>query len=84
VLSFPPYTDKKKKIYNINELTLLFLFITTSEALKLAQVDMYTRRLRERARRKRVSRDFQLVSQFFSANRKDRPSAKKKLSKEEK
>lgn len=41
-------------------------------ALKLAQVDMYTRRLRERARRKRVARDFQLVSQYFSALSKER------------
>ncbi|KAI9558683.1 hypothetical protein GHT06_015472 [Daphnia sinensis] len=41
-------------------------------ALKLAQVDMYTRRLRERARRKRVARDFQLVSLFFNAARKEK------------
>nr|CAG4634755.1 EOG090X058A [Alona affinis] len=51
-------------------------------ALKLAQVDMYTRRLRERARRKRVARDFQLVSQYFStiAKEKEKPTtaAKKK------
>ena len=40
-------------------------------ALKLAQVDMYTRRLRERARRKRVARDFQLVSQYFNTIRKE-------------
>ena len=33
--------------------------------LKLAHVDMYTRRLRERVRRKRIVRDYQLVSQFF-------------------
>ncbi|CAG2067637.1 unnamed protein product [Timema podura] len=66
------------------------LFINSLEdddidtALKMAQVDMYTRRLRERARRRRVSRDFQLVSQFFSASRKDRLSSRKKLTKEEK
>nr|CAG4647864.1 EOG090X058A [Moina brachiata] len=41
-------------------------------ALKLAQVDMYTRRLRERARRKRVARDFQLVSQFFNNMKKEK------------
>lgn len=41
-------------------------------ALKLAQVDMYTRRLRERARRKRIARDFQLVSHFFSALKKEK------------
>ena len=41
-------------------------------ALKLAQVDMYTRRLRERARRKRVARDFQLVSQYFTSISKEK------------
>ncbi|KAK9508419.1 hypothetical protein O3M35_005983 [Rhynocoris fuscipes] len=41
-------------------------------ALKLAQVDMYIEKLRERARRKRVCRDYQLVSQFFAARR-ERP-----------
>lgn len=41
-------------------------------ALKLAQVDMYTRRLRERARRKRVARDFRLVSLYFNALKKDK------------
>ncbi|XP_055587074.1 transcriptional adapter 2B isoform X2 [Uranotaenia lowii] len=38
--------------------------------LKLAQVDIYTRRLRERCRRKRVVRDYQLVSNFFRGNAK--------------
>ncbi|RZF40161.1 hypothetical protein LSTR_LSTR010113 [Laodelphax striatellus] len=38
-------------------------------ALKLAHVDMYTIKLRERARRKRVSRDYQLVAQFFSTKK---------------
>lgn len=36
--------------------------------LKLAQVDIYTRRLRERARRKRLVRDYQLVANFFRGN----------------
>lgn len=38
--------------------------------LKLAQVDSYTRRLRERARRKRLVRDYQLVANFFRGNKK--------------
>lgn len=46
-------------------------------ALKLTQVDMYTQRLRERARRKRIAKDYMLVSQFFSLM-KDRPNVKKK------
>lgn len=33
---------------------------------------MYIRRLRERARRKRVARDFQLVSQFFNNIKKEK------------
>ncbi|XP_037949233.1 transcriptional adapter 2B-like isoform X3 [Teleopsis dalmanni] len=33
--------------------------------LKLAHVDMYTRRRRERVRRKRLVRDYQLVTNFF-------------------
>lgn len=36
--------------------------------LKLAQVDIYTRRLRERTRRKRIVRDFQLIVNFFRGN----------------
>lgn len=38
-------------------------------ALKLSQVDMYMRRLRERSRRKRVVRDFQVVQGFFKKER---------------
>jgi len=45
-------------------------------ALKLALVDMYSRRLRERVRRKRVIRDYQLVAQFF---KKDRPTTGKRF-----
>lgn len=51
-------------------------------ALKLAQVDMYIRRLRERCRRKRLVRDYQLVAKFFAQQRKD--NTKKPLTKEQK
>lgn len=51
--------------------------------LKLAHVDMYTNHLRERARRKRVIRDYQLVASFFSQSRKEKV-IKKKQTKEEK
>lgn len=44
---------------------------------------MYTNNLRERARRKRVVRDYQLVSAFFASSRKDK-GIKKKHTKEEK
>jgi transcriptional adapter 2-beta len=53
-------------------------------ALKLTQVDMYTRRLRERSRRKRISRDFYLVPDFFVTLRKERPIQKKKTGRHEK
>nr|UEK51508.1 Ada2B-like protein [Parasacculina yatsui] len=39
--------------------------------LKLALVDMYFERLRERARRKRMARDYQLPEVFFDELRKD-------------
>lgn len=40
-------------------------------SLKLAIIDMYTRRLRERARRKRIVRDYQLVAKYFANLKKD-------------
>nr|CAD7401971.1 unnamed protein product [Timema poppensis] len=90
-LGYRPQRDDFEREYdNMAESLVSPLFINALEdddidtALKMAQVDMYTRRLRERARRRRVSRDFQLVSQFFSASRKDRLSSRKKLTKEEK
>lgn len=51
-------------------------------SLKLAIIDMYTRRLRERARRKRIVRDYQLVAKYFANIKKD-PS-KPPVSKEHK
>ncbi|KAF7273563.1 hypothetical protein GWI33_013725 [Rhynchophorus ferrugineus] len=41
------------------------------KALKLAIVDMYVRSLRERQRRKRIVRDFQLVAKYFDNLRRD-------------
>lgn len=40
-------------------------------ALKLSMVDMYVRKLRERVRRKRIVRDYQLAAKFFSNLRED-------------
>jgi len=37
-------------------------------AMKLVHVDIYERALREEVRRKRVARDYQLVSQYFAEN----------------
>ncbi|XP_032521398.1 transcriptional adapter 2B isoform X1 [Danaus plexippus] len=52
-------------------------------ALKLSQVDIYTRRLRERTRRKRLVRDYQLVSVFFN-NQRNKQKTLGKLAKEKK
>ncbi|XP_053613319.1 transcriptional adapter 2B isoform X2 [Plodia interpunctella] len=52
-------------------------------ALKLSQVDIYTRRLRERTRRKRLVRDYQLVSVFFN-NQRNKQKLLGKLAKEKK
>lgn len=89
-LGYMPQRDDFEREYdNGAESLVSSLFVNNIEdeeldiALKLAQVDMYTRHLRERARRKRLVRDYQLVSQFFASNRKDRPVQRKKLSKEE-
>ncbi|KAK7789180.1 hypothetical protein R5R35_006799 [Gryllus longicercus] len=90
-LGYMPQRDDFEREYDNSAESLLSpLFINNLEdddldvALKLAHVDMYTRRLRERARRKRVVRDFQLVSMYFAQTRKDRGSKKKLSSKEEK
>lgn len=85
-----PHRDDFERDYNHEAESLVSsLFLNPAEdddldiALKLAQVDMYTNNLRERARRKRVVRDYQLVSSFFAANRKEK-NGKKRLTKEEK
>lgn len=50
-----------------------------SLALKLTQVDIYTERLRERERRHRILRDYQLIAAFFRQKEK----SKKKVFKDE-
>ncbi|OXU24725.1 hypothetical protein TSAR_012124 [Trichomalopsis sarcophagae] len=89
-LGYMPQRDDFERDYNHEAESLVSsLFLNPAEdddldiALKLAQVDMYTNNLRERARRKRVVRDYQLVSAFFSASRKEK-GVKKKQTKEEK
>nr|CAG4640823.1 EOG090X058A [Eulimnadia texana] len=75
-LGYMPHRDDFEKEHdNEAELVVSHLSINHDDedvdlALKLAQVDMYVRRLRERARRKRVVRDYQLVTQFFSGSKK--------------
>ncbi|XP_076233973.1 transcriptional adapter 2B isoform X1 [Calliopsis andreniformis] len=90
-LGYMPQRDDFERDYNHEAESLVSsLFLNPAEdddldiALKLAQVDMYTNNLRERARRKRVVRDYQLVSAFFASSRKQDKAMKKKQSKEEK
>ncbi|KAL5284946.1 TADA2B family protein [Megaselia abdita] len=70
-LSYMPNRDSFEREYDptaetlISSLTLSVDDNETDYLLKLAHVDMYTRRLRERARRKRVVRDYQLVANYF-------------------
>uniref|UniRef100_A0A0C9RBJ0 Transcriptional adapter n=1 Tax=Fopius arisanus TaxID=64838 RepID=A0A0C9RBJ0_9HYME len=89
-LGYMPQRDDFERDYNHEAESLVSsLFLNPAEdddldiALKLAHVDMYTNNLRERARRKRVVRDYQLVSQFFASSRKEK-GIKKKPTREEK
>lgn len=52
--------------------------------LKLVHVDMYINKLRERARRKRVVKDFQLIPKFFNAQLlPETKTVKRKLNKDD-
>uniref|UniRef100_A0A1L8DX02 Transcriptional adapter n=2 Tax=Nyssomyia neivai TaxID=330878 RepID=A0A1L8DX02_9DIPT len=70
-LGYMPNRDDFEREYDtaaeqlVSSLSLSVDDEDTDIVLKLAQVDIYTRRLRERARRKRLVRDYQLVSNFF-------------------
>ncbi|CAH0550017.1 unnamed protein product [Brassicogethes aeneus] len=88
LLGYKPHRDDYEREYNMEAEQLVSkLQLDTNEdtdlevALKLSMVDIYTRRLRERARRKRIVRDYQLVSKFFANLRKDPP--KRPLTKEQ-
>ncbi|XP_034113743.1 transcriptional adapter 2B isoform X1 [Drosophila albomicans] len=70
-LGYMPNRDSFEREYDPTAEQLISTITHSSEdveidvMLKLAHVDIYTRRLRERARRKRMVRDYQLVSNFF-------------------
>ncbi|EDW24655.1 GL23274 [Drosophila persimilis] len=70
-LGYMPNRDSFEREYDptaeqlISNITLSSEDTEVDVMLKLAHVDIYTRRLRERARRKRMVRDYQLVSNFF-------------------
>ncbi|CAH1968874.1 unnamed protein product [Acanthoscelides obtectus] len=88
LLGYKPHRDDYEREYNmeaeqlVSKLTLDPDEDTEMEiAMKLAIVDMYTRRLKERARRKRIVKDYQLVAKYFANLRKD-PS-KRPMTKEQ-
>ncbi|ALC45630.1 Ada2b [Drosophila busckii] len=70
-LGYMPNRDSFEREYDPTAEQLISTIAFSSEdveidvMLKLAHVDIYTRRLRERVRRKRMVRDYQLVSNFF-------------------
>ncbi|CAL8126352.1 unnamed protein product [Orchesella dallaii] len=74
-LVYMPNRDDYEKEYDNEAEKLVSQLSFTAEdeeveiGLKLALVDMYARRLRERARRKRMIRDYQLVSKFFKKDK---------------
>lgn len=78
VLGYKPHRDDFEREYNQEaEKLIADLQLEDQEesdierALKLAIVDMYVRRLRERQRRKRIVRDYQLVAKYFDNLRRD-------------
>ncbi|XP_032593664.1 transcriptional adapter 2B isoform X2 [Drosophila grimshawi] len=70
-LGYMPNRDSFEREYDptaeqlISTITFSSDDVEVDVMLKLAHVDIYMRRLRERARRKRMVRDYQLVSNFF-------------------
>lgn len=91
LLGYMPLRDDFEREYDNEAETLVSGLMETQEddeldaAVKLTQVDMYSRRLRERARRKRIIHDYGLVQEFFNLNNgKQKSPAKRKISKEEK
>ena len=74
LLGYMPHRDDYEDFDKETEMLVSQIADRSSEdedldvALKLAQCDIYERRLREQVRRKRVARDYQLVSKFYREN----------------
>ncbi|CAH1101444.1 unnamed protein product, partial [Psylliodes chrysocephalus] len=89
LLGYKPHRDDYEREYNMEAEQLVSKLVLDPEedtemeiVLKLAIVDMYARRLRERARRKRIVRDYQLVAKYFANMRKD-PTKMPQLTKDQ-
>lgn len=74
LLGYMPHRDDFEDFDRETEMLVAQIADKSSEdddldvALKLAQCDIYERRLREQVRRKRVARDYQLVARFYREN----------------
>lgn len=70
-LGYMPFRDDFEREYDVTAEQIVSNLALISEddeiesALKLAQVDIYNRRLRERSRKKRIARDYKLIQEFF-------------------
>lgn len=70
LLYMPNRNDFEREYDSTAETLVSSLFLSPNDedtdlVLKLAQLDVYTRKLRERTRRKRMVRDYQLIMNFF-------------------
>uniref|UniRef100_A0A6P7GML0 Transcriptional adapter n=1 Tax=Diabrotica virgifera virgifera TaxID=50390 RepID=A0A6P7GML0_DIAVI len=88
LLGYRPHRDDYEREYNMEAEQLVSKLVLDPDqdtemeiALKLSIVDMYARRLRERARRKRLVREYQLVAKYF--NMKKDPSKMLQFTKEQ-
>jgi len=74
ILGYMPNRDDFEDFDRSNEAHVSQMGVKSVEdedidiAMKLAHTDIYERALREEVRRKRVARDYQLVSQYFNEN----------------
>lgn len=89
LLGYKPHRDDYEREYNMEAETIISRLQLEADkhkdiltVLKLGLIDIYVRKLRERARRKRIVRDHQLVAKFFFNLRRD-PSEKPLLSKQQ-
>lgn len=80
-LQFKPRRNDYEREYDMSAESLISSLSLADDddtdlVLKLAHVDMYIRRLRERNRRKRLVQDYQLIFQFFRGNAAKRRQSK--------
>lgn len=85
-LGYLPNRDDFEKEYDNEAETLTSNLVINNDdeeidtALKLALISIYTTRLEERLKRKKIAREFGLVNQFFSSSNKQKTQTTKKKS----